>query len=75
MKELLIATPAEVVGISKNEENTAIVRFGHLFKFPKKIYQVNNRISVFYRKRYLLYCLRSQAQEKDRLYHGKNRGN
>jgi len=36
MKELLVATPAEVVGISKNEENTAIVRFGHLFKFPKK---------------------------------------
>jgi len=37
MKGLLIATPAEVVGISKNEENTAIVRFGHLFKFPKNI--------------------------------------
>ena len=41
MKELLISTPAEVVGISKNEENIVIVRFGHLFKFPKKIFQIN----------------------------------
>ena len=36
MKEILITTPAEIVGIPKNEENTAIVRLGHLFKFPKK---------------------------------------
>jgi len=47
MKELLITTPAEVVGISKNEENIAIVRFGHLFKFPKRYFKSIKQLVSF----------------------------
>ena len=35
MKEILITTPAELVGVSDKGDNFAIIRLGRLFKFPK----------------------------------------
>jgi len=35
MKEILITTPAEIVGVSDKGDSFAIVRLGRLFKFPK----------------------------------------
>ena len=40
MNEIIISSPAEVVGIPEDEHNVAIVRFGHLFSFEKYIERV-----------------------------------
>jgi len=44
MKEILITTPAEIVGISKKQNNLAIVRLGHLIRFPKDILKRVNKL-------------------------------
>ena len=37
MKEILITTPAELVGVSEKGDNFAIIRFGYLFRLPEDI--------------------------------------
>ena len=64
MNEILITTPAELVGVSEKRDNFAIIRFGRLFKFPRDILERISELASLVKKKsfYIIFEIKFKGE-------------
>jgi len=64
MKEILITTPPELVGVSEKGDNSPIIRFGHLFHLPEDTLDKISKLVPFVKEKsfYIIFEIKFKGE-------------